>query len=311
MFAHRRSLEFVFDYLTEEVIGKAKFVTMSSLRDIYVEQLRNTEFRNDRYPIFCIKRKIVADEYLSRNLLIVSTDRSFNESGSDVVFSTNIGIGDAFRAGFEFASEKSMQTAAQKIRNDVLQRYKKVKDSLSWPITAEQLQSERSSVPAILQNFLETVISNNSSPKTKRLANCISQDICRAVTNGGWKMPKHVVLSMTIRHLYRCAKLNTMLNRLGHCESYSFTLELESALATATSKSTENVVPGIVKNPTVPSLVHSDWDNFDSYVNSVTGISSIHVTHGIILQELDSPAAIPLSNLGDMVHLKSIGNVMG
>ena len=49
--------------------------------------------------------------------------------------------------------------------------------------------------------------------KTERLVESICQDICRAATGGKWKLPKHIVLGMTLRHMWRGAELLTMLNR--------------------------------------------------------------------------------------------------
>ena len=43
----------------------------------------------------------------------------------------------------------------------------------------------------------------------------------------------------------------------------------------------------IVSNPTVPSVFHSDFDNFDQFINDQSGSGSIHTAHGIMLQELE------------------------
>eukprot|EP00794_Sanderia_malayensis_P002103 gene2103-2388_t len=87
--------------------------------------------------------------------------------------------------------------------------------------------------------------------------------------------------------LKRSSKLNTMINRLGHAESYTFTLELETALAAALDKASDVLSTQIVRNPTVPSVFHSDFDNFDQFINDQSGSGSIHTAHGIMLQELE------------------------
>ena len=79
-----------------------------------------------------------------------------------------------------------------------------------------------------------------------RIVQSIGQDICRAVTNGEWKLPKHILLSTTVRHLYRSRKLTTILNRLGHCESYDFTLELETAMVQAIDECSTFLTPNIL-----------------------------------------------------------------
>ncbi|KAF3859040.1 hypothetical protein F7725_021439, partial [Dissostichus mawsoni] len=39
--------------------------------------------------------------------------------------------------------------------------------------------------------------------KMQRLVYSITQDVCRAATNSKWKLPKHILLCATLRHLYR------------------------------------------------------------------------------------------------------------
>ena len=68
---------------------------------------------------------------------------------------------------------------------------------------------------------------------TERLVLSIGQDLCCAVTKAEWKLPKHILLCMTIRHLFRSKQLTMILHRLGQCESYEFGIELETALCKA------------------------------------------------------------------------------
>ena len=71
------------------------------------------------------------------------------------------------------------------------------------------------------------------------------QDICRAVTKGEWKLSK---LCTTIGHMYRSKQLTTILSRLGHCETYDFSLELETALAKALDEVYTSLTPQITSN---------------------------------------------------------------
>ena len=75
------------------------------------------------------------------------------------------------------------------------------------------------------------------SSKTYRLVMSLCQDVCRAITNGEWKLPKHVLLTTTIRHIYRAKLLIIILNWLGHTESYTFALEMEADLDRAIAES--------------------------------------------------------------------------
>ena len=127
--------------------------------------------------------------------------------------------------------------------------------------------------------------------KTERLVSSIGQDLCRVATGDHWKLPKHILVCMTLRHLFRSSQVNTLMNRLGHAETYSFSLELETALAHALEEESSVLTPQIIKNPPVPSLFHSDFDNFDQFINYLSGSGSVHTSHGIMLQNIPSVPA--------------------
>ena len=123
-----------------------------------------------------------------------------------------------------------------------------------------------------------------------------AQDICYSATNGEWKLPKHVILSMALRHMYRSSELTTIFNRLGHCDNYSFSVELETALANSTNKASTLLTSRVALNPPPSSVFHSDFDNFDKN----TAGASIHTSHGIMLQEIGSLVAA--EETADVLH---------
>ena len=95
---------------------------------------------------------------------------------------------------------------------------------------------------------------------------------------------KHILLSMTLRHLYRSKELTTLINRFGHCKSYSFSLQVETAIAKV-EETSSFLSSQIVRNSAAPWIFHSDFDNFDQYVNDISGAGSIHTENGIMLQD--------------------------
>ena len=143
--------------------------------------------------------------------------------------------------------------------------------------------------PRSAAKYSKMVLSGNTcgkSVKLNRLSYSIGQGICRAATNGQWKLPKHILVGMTIRHLFRSAVFITLMNKLVHSENYSFVLELETAIATALQQASSLLSVQIVRIPSCFSTFHSDFDNFDAFVNDLTGSGSVHRAHGIMLQEL-------------------------
>ena len=65
----------------------------------------------------------------------------------------------------------------------------------------------------------------------------LGQDVYRSATNGLWKLPKHTLLCMALQHKFRSAELITFNSCLGYLENSSYSLELETALATMVQQS--------------------------------------------------------------------------
>ena len=82
-----------------------------------------------------------------------------------------------------------------------------------------------------LQRMFFPKIRDNISPMNDRKIKSIAQDICYTVCKGAWLLPKHLLLGMSVHHLTGSAQLVTLLNRFGHCVSYSSVLQLETSIA--------------------------------------------------------------------------------
>ena len=70
---------------------------------------------------------------------------------------------------------------------------------------------------------------------------------------------------------------------------------METAIANQVEKKKSPLITNeIVKNPTNPALFHSDFDNFDQYINDVKGAGSIHTAHRMVVREVQSTCSLPL-----------------
>ena len=124
----------------------------------------------------------------------------------NIVYSADIDEGQAIALAFELASsdEKFLEEAALITRRHI-DSSKQLSSEMPWPPSPNWLLSPERMPPAILKDFLSFVISGKSqqhnSLKTSRLVDSLAQDICYAATHGKWVMPKHLLLSMTVRHL--------------------------------------------------------------------------------------------------------------
>lgn len=98
-------------------------------------------------------------------------------------------------------------------------------------------------------------------------------------------MPKHILHCTTIRHLYRSRQLTTILSRLGHCETYDFGLELETALAKALDEVSTSLTPQIITGEG-NNVFHLEWDNMNKIMTNIHGSNVVNSTGGIMIQEV-------------------------
>ena len=105
------------------------------------------------------------------------------------------------------------------------------------------LISARSLIPESLYWILRWIISNpsseedeftsprcNSKTDEKRIL-MLAQDVVHCASHSRIKMPKHVSLAISLRHLTGSKQLVTMLSRMGHCSSYDEVEIIDTSLA--------------------------------------------------------------------------------
>ena len=76
------------------------------------------------------------------------------------------------------------------------------------------------------------------------------------------------------------------MNKLGHCESYSLSLEFETVIAKAVQESVSLQLASFIRTHTDHAVLYSEFDNFDKLVNELYGAGSVHTAHGMMLQEV-------------------------
>ena len=165
---------------------------------------------------------------------------------AELVYASDI-EGEAVEAAFELAASderRLIESAAIITRH--INEGKIESEPMIWPPSAAWLLSGGRRPPEILLTFLTYVITRKpvklASLKSQHYALSFAEDLCCAATNGGWVMPKHFTLPMAVRHLTGNAEVITILNRYGRGQSYSGTLELETAMCNSVTSS-ESVLP--------------------------------------------------------------------
>ena len=280
--AHQRAFDVLCITVENDILQQNKVVKLSSLQRVYVSVLGETEHSNTDYRNENLKSKLIKR---FGDQLVFCEMSSSGRYQSSIIFSSALDVKSAVKQAFILGSNDNVENVGMALHH-VIEQAHEDSPELKWPPVPEDLGNF--DMPDALAKLLSFVICGHEKPCTQRvqrLVNSIGQDICRAATNGKWKLPKHIDLVMSLRHLFRSKSLINLIYRMGHCESYDFSLELETALAEAVELSSSLLSMQIVKNPSPPTVFHSEFDNFDKLLNDLSGKGSIHTAHGIMLQE--------------------------
>ena len=260
--SYKKAFDVVCHIVENDVLNKLKVVKLANLRNVYVSELENTKHANPDYRSEKLKHKLEVHEHEP-----FKDKLSFCDMGnfrSDIIFSSSIDVNSAVKQAFLLGATDVIEQTGKNLRQFIMDAYSRSPD-LKWPPDPSDLPTAEDVLPDVLQKLLSCIITgkmNPTSTKSHRLVQSIAQDICRAATGGSWKLRKHLLICLTLRHLFRSEKLITFMNRMGHCESYSFALELETALAESAIESSTQLSNQIIRSPLGPSLFHSQFDKF-------------------------------------------------
>ena len=285
--AHGDAFEYLCTYIEEQIMVGQNVERMTMLRERYLAYLLEhypAEY-NENYKTYKLKEKLI--KHFAGKLCFWQPSYK-----SELVYAADT-QGQAVEMAFELAAseEKRLQESAMILRRQVINSQRQ-SEAMPWPPSSSWLLSGQRKPPDIVKNFFACAITSKStkeiSNKNDRLSTSLAEDLCYAVTNGEWTMPKHILLPMTIRHLTGSAEVITIINRFGHGQSYTKTLELETALCNTVIMS-ESVLP--VNISTENNVVlHLCWDNFDLNEETPSGPGTTHSTHGIAIQKVALPA---------------------
>ena len=116
----------------------------------------------------------------------------------------------------------------------------------------------------------------------------ISQDIIHSASNGRVKLPKQIGVAMAVHHLTGSKVLITLLNRMGHCSSYSEVQEVDTSLAMAEQFGT--VVPSNISSG---PFIQFAADNNDLKEETLDGKNTTHATTMVVYQRKQFGPELP------------------
>ena len=120
----------------------------------------------------------------------------------------------------------------------------------------------------LTQFFIHLVVgqehrSHKSASKVRRVES-LAADTVLSMTNGRKKPSKHLKLGLGVKSMTGSKKLIGMLNRYGHCVSYTTTEELETELTFTITSTSKISPPDLIPDSSL--TVGIAYDNFDRFV---------------------------------------------
>ncbi|GFW65257.1 hypothetical protein TNCV_395231 [Trichonephila clavipes] len=173
------------------------------------------------------------------------------------------------------------------------------KTTLPAVMKMEDLINGEYTIPEKVDRFFKAIIGGKDIRRRDgvnchRLSNLLASDAIYCVSNGTVKPSKHITLGMTVKSLTSSRKMINILNRLGHCCNYNTLEELETEATISSVNRSQISPPDIIQSPSLSTGI--SFDNFDRYVDTLTGKDTLHDTVGIIYQNVNHDYDIELNS---------------
>jgi len=242
------------EYITISIIGDKTAERMAMLLDRYLQYIEDKypQYYNEKYKTQRLKEQLM--QHFGEKLQFWQP----KTPSSCLVYSSELQLGEVVEAVVEATccEAKILREAAAILRRNIEIAHCN-SPVMPWPPSCEDLTSGAVAPPESLTVFFTLLLSgkrpSHATDKTSRLSDSISQDVCAAATCGRWKMPKHQLLAMTIKSVTGRADILTLMNRCGHCQSYTSTINMENALGIE-AQEVDTVLPSNISS--IASFFH-------------------------------------------------------
>lgn len=280
---HKEIFNHIISIINEEVLKKRNCVSLSSLCDMYNNELEYEQGFQPETDITLMTNHYLEEKiqkYFKKSVRIISRQKK------KIIIHKDCSLLDNDLSKLE--ENDLIDKVALMLRNSILKI-----DKLKLPskIKSNDLIVGECVIPDQLDRFFKVLIGGKDIRRRdglncSRLSSSMAADAIFCVSNGTVKPSKHITLGMTIKSLTSSKKVINILNRFGHCCNYTTLEELETEATISSVHRTQVCPPDIILNPSLCTGVA--FDNLDRYVDTLSGKETLHDTVGIIYQNIDN-----------------------
>lgn len=281
----KSNYEEVKEFVNDVIIQEKKPASMKLLHEIYGLGIGNTSYRHK------LKTRLQND--FGETICFLSQK---NKTLPEIVISA-----EYFTADTVFHSnEQTIKHAAKILRKDIFKKF----DSFSmenWPPDPQELDTPELEPPQSIQCFVKSLLkpAGDRTPNINRIVDCLTQDIVFNVLHRKVPLKKQILLGLGLHSLTGSRKIIDILFKFGHCVSYDYVCDVETAYAEVAQEKAKQgfTLPLQPIFPFIPVFSHFWVDNFDVLVDKQCGGGSINTTHMVAFQYPNENAEIRSINL--------------
>lgn len=308
--------DFCLQIIERRIIENKEILLLGYLLKKFISCVQEIENIDVPYQAARLKKRIQirypqiifhSSKTMNKGTLVYTDSLMAGEVADDVIPDVHTNTDDEDEDG-EFNADdeqnKSIQASCQ-IHSCSLQQFfsvameirKLLKESKGvdsgWPPDSHDLTLPLAmeSISVKLYNFLAWALGFSYEPVSEERVRIseneqtkvvsIAQDLIYAESKGKKLTHKSLALGMTVRQITGSVRLLRILHGLGHTASTATVYKHDTALAVASSKGQDIIIPRNINAEVFATIV---WDNNDFNEETVSGKGTTHVANGIIVQ---------------------------
>lgn len=211
-------------FIEDHVINEKKFFFFSFLQEVFSNFLIE-EYKKNGLPT----TGVFDTRHLRGKILSQETFKE-KRGGRSIIGPFNFTTCSNLEA---LKEEDTLQRAANQLRNVILKMRKR---TLPNEVETKDLVAGECDIPEILKTFFKTVLGGFNHQRSRAVnldlrSETLCSDLIYATTRGRIKPAKQIELGIALKSLTNSKKVLNIINKLGHCISYSVIEELETEAA--------------------------------------------------------------------------------
>lgn len=284
---HEKASKKVMEFIEENLINGKQILALSDIYNLYLSlfEEENTENRMNLKDVSSYQRHHLLKKVLETFPILTKTIYKNRIH----LHRKDLNLNEIYSSGFEHAgnSLSKIKLMAFNIRRRVMEMDKRQLPKNN--IVLEHIFDGECSIPDELYILIKSLLSGPRTSKNERkeikIAS-ICSSIIYSMTNGAVKPSTSLSLGLVTKSITGSRQMVEILNRLGHCVSYTMVEELETELAYGSSAH-EHILPYGLVNENSDLRTHVAFDNFDKFVETSSGKDTLHDTVGIVYQNIE------------------------